>query len=275
MRIVIDMQGAQAESRLRGIGRYTLSLTHAIIRNRGNHEVFLALNGSFSDTIEPIRQAFDGLLLQENIRVWQAPKPVCYLSNKNDWRRCSAELVREAFLASLKPDFLLESNLIEGLVDDATTSLGELARTVPTAAILYDLIPLIHQHIYLENPVVSDWYKQKLSHLQKADLLLAISESSRQEGIRYLGFSSEACINISTAVDPQFQPQKIDFVREQEVRQRYGLHQPFVMYTGGIDHRKNIEGLIRAYAKLPKPLRASHQLTIVCSIQPINRTALD
>lgn len=275
MRIVIDMQGAQAESRLRGIGRYTLSLTHAIIRNRGNHEVFLALNGSFSDTIEPIRQAFDGLLSQENIRTWQAPKPVCYLSNENDWRRCSAELVREAFLASLKPDFLLESNLIEGLVDDATTSLGELARTVPTAAILYDLIPLIHQHIYLENPVVSDWYKQKLSHLRKADLLLAISESSRQEGIRYLSFSPETCINISTAADPQFQRMEIDFVQEQDVRQRYGLHQPFVMYTGGIDHRKNIEGLIRAYAKLPESLRASHQLAIVCSIQPPSRIALE
>ena len=76
MRIVIDMQGAQTESRFRGIGRYTLSLAQAIVRNRGDHEILLALSGLFPDTIETLRAAFDGLLPQENIRVWNAPGPV-------------------------------------------------------------------------------------------------------------------------------------------------------------------------------------------------------
>ena len=119
MHIVIDMQGAQASNRNRGIGRYTLSLSQAIARNRGEHEVILALSGLFPDTIEPIRAAFDGLLPQENIRVWQAPGPVFNISNENDWRRRTAELVREAFLASLKPDIVLVSSLFEGLGDDA------------------------------------------------------------------------------------------------------------------------------------------------------------
>ena len=47
MRIVIDMQGAQTESRFRGIGRYTLSFAQAIARNRGEHKVLLALSGLF------------------------------------------------------------------------------------------------------------------------------------------------------------------------------------------------------------------------------------
>jgi len=276
MRIVIDMQGAQStSSRNRGIGRYTLSLAQAIVRNRGPHEVFVALNGLFPDIIESIRAAFDGLLPQENIRVWQSPGPVSSLDDANAWRRSSAELVREAFLASLKPDIVLVSSLFEGLDDDAVTSIGRLGRTVPTAVILYDLIPLIQRRPYLENPVVETWYESKLDHLRRADLLLAISESSRQEGIRYLGFPVEACANILAAADPQFQPQQIDDEREQDVRARYGLHRQFVMYTGGIDHRKNIEGLIRAYARLPTSVRASHQLAIVCSIQPVNRDALD
>ncbi|MGZ5053899.1 MAG: glycosyltransferase [Methylobacter sp.] len=276
MRIVIDMQGTQStDSRSRGIGRYTLSLAQAIVQNRGDHDVFLALNGLFSDTIETIRAAFEGLVPQENIRVWQAPGPVFRSSSENDYRRRSAELVREAFLASLKPDIVLVSSLFEGLSDNAVTSIGILSRFIPTAVILYDLIPLIQRQPYLENPVVEAWYENKLDHLRRADLLLAISESSRQEGIRYLGFPVEACVNISTAADPHFQPQQIDCVKEQEVRQRYGLNRPFVMYTGGIDHRKNIEGLIRAYAVLPKALRAAHQLAIVCSIQPPSRVALE
>jgi hypothetical protein len=32
MRIVIDMQGAQTESRFRGIGRYTMSFSQAVAR---------------------------------------------------------------------------------------------------------------------------------------------------------------------------------------------------------------------------------------------------
>jgi glycosyltransferase involved in cell wall biosynthesis len=57
MRIVIDMQGAQTESRFRGSGRYRMSFSHAVARLRGEHEVILALNGLFPNTIEPIRAA--------------------------------------------------------------------------------------------------------------------------------------------------------------------------------------------------------------------------
>ena len=72
MRIVIDLQGAQTESRFRGIGRYTLAFAKAVARNRGQHEVLIALNGLFPDTIEFIRDEFASLLPRENIRVWRA-----------------------------------------------------------------------------------------------------------------------------------------------------------------------------------------------------------
>ncbi|MBF6648518.1 glycosyltransferase [Methylobacter sp. BlB1] len=276
MRIAIDMQGAQGNNQRRGIGRYTLSLVQAIVRNRGSHEIFLALNGLFPESIEQIRAAFDGLLPQKNIRVWQVPGPVRSLGSGNDWRRRTGELVREAFLTSLKPDLVLISSLFEGPADDTVTSIGTLSSSIPTAVILYDLIPLIQRQPYLENPVVEAWYENKLGHLRRANLLLAISESSRKESLHYLGFPAEACINISAAADSQFQSQQVDYKREQEVRQRYGLHRSFVMYTGGIDHRKNVKELIRAYAKLSKPLRASHQLAIVCAnLMPNSRAELE
>jgi len=268
MRIVIDLQGAQSSgSRFRGIGRYSLALSQALVRNKGEHEIIVALNGLFPSTIEPIRAAFDGLLPQKNIRVWNAPGQVSSLNADNNWRRKSAELVREAFLASFKPDVVLVTSLFEGLGDDAVTSIGNLHLNVPTATILYDLIPFIHRNIYLANPVIEAWYETKVDHLRRSDVLLAISESSRQESIQYLGFTEENSVNISTAADPQFQTKPISRKQEEDVRKRYNLKRPYVMYTGGIDHRKNIEGLIRAYAKLQKNIRAKHQLVVVCSIQ--------
>lgn len=276
MRLVIDMQGAQsASSRQRGIGRYTLALTQAMVRNRGGHEIFLCLNGLFPESIAVIRESFAQLLPPENIRVWQAPGPVATLNSDNAWRRRSAELIREAFLASLRPDLVLVSSLFEGLDENVVTSIGNLSGTVPTAAILYDLIPLVHRERYLENPVVSAWYEEKLGHLRRADLLLAISESSRQEAITHLDLSPAGVITVSTAADPQFRPMQVGAAQEASLRSHYDLRRPFAMYTGGIDHRKNIEGLIRAYALLPQAVRDNHQLAIVCSVQPAARAALE
>jgi glycosyltransferase involved in cell wall biosynthesis len=275
MRIVIDMQGAQAENRTRGIGRYTHALARAIVRNRGDHEVVLALNGLFPETIQPIRAVFQGLLPQENIRIWHAPGPLNQTDVANSWRRQTAELTREAFLASLNPSVVLVSSLFEGLVDDAVTSIGVLSQTLPTAAILYDLIPLIYRSPYLDHPAAAAWYENKLAHLRRANLLLAISGSSRQEAVDHLGIPADGIVTISTAADSQFRVLQLDAGRQSALRQRYGLAHPYLMYTGGIDPRKNIEGLIRAYAMLPAALRQTHQLAIVCAIQPPDRARLE
>ncbi len=276
MRIVIDLQGAQSTgSRNRGIGRYSLSLAQAVVRNAGEHNVFIALNDLFPETIDPIRAAFDGLLPQEQIRVWRAPGPVNQLSAENSWLRQTAELVREAFIASLNPDMVLVTSLFEGLSDDAVSSVGVLSSETPTAVILYDLIPFINRNPYLENPVIAEWYEGKIDHLRRANLLLSISESSRREGIEFLGFPPEKIANISTAADPQFFQQPLTGSEKKDLMQRYGLTSSYVMYTGGIDHRKNIEGLIGAYARLPDTLRKQHQLAVVCSIQNADRVRLE
>jgi glycosyltransferase involved in cell wall biosynthesis len=271
MRIVIDLQGAQSTgSRNRGIGRYTLSLAQAIIRNKGEHEVIIALNGLFPETLEPIRATFEGLLPQDHIRVWYTPGPVSHLVPANNWRRKTAELSREAFIAEMQPDIVLVSSLFEGGGDDAVTSIGILDRGIPTATILYDLIPYIYPNIYLGHLPAANWYLEKIGHLRNSELLLAISESSRCEAIEYLSFPKERTVNISTAADDQFVKRIITDEVESTIRKRYNLSNPFVMYTGGIDHRKNIDGLIRSFALIPEPVRKKHQLAIVCSIQPEN-----
>jgi glycosyltransferase involved in cell wall biosynthesis len=276
MRIIIDMQGAQAAgSRNRGIGRYTFSLTQALVRQRGEHDIVLVLNGAFPDAIDSLRAAFADLLPPQNIRVWEAPGPVDSLGPANRWRRESAELLREAFIASLAPDYVLITSLFEGLSDDAVTSVARLGTGVPTAAILYDLIPFIQRDMYLVNPVVANWYETRLDSLRRANLLLSISESSRQEAIHYLGFDAAACVNISTAADAHFTPLVPSDAQDRAIRARYGLHGRYVMYTGGIDHRKNIDGLLRAYASLPAAVRTGLQLAIVCSIKDHDRAALE
>ena len=202
MRIVIDMQGAQTESRFRGIGRYTLSFAQAIVRNRGEHEVVLALSGLFPDTIESIRAAFDDLLPQENIRVWYAPGPVRECEPGNEWRRETAELIREAFLASLDPDVIHVTSLFEGYADDAVTSIGRFDRITPVSVSLYDLIPLLNPDHYLKpNPRYAQYYQRKVEYLKKASAHLAISETAAREVMRGLALGGGSVFNLAPAID--------------------------------------------------------------------------
>lgn len=275
MRLVIDLQGAQSTgSRNRGIGRYSRALAEAMARHAGDHEVWIAVNRAFPDTIDALRAAFDTLIPQSQFVVWESPAPVSMKDSANSWRRQAGEIAREAFLANLQPDLVHVSSLFEGLDDDVLTSVGAFTDGHNTAVTLYDLIPLINRQQYLSNPVVENWYERKLTSMRRAGLWLAISESSRREAIDWLDFPERKVINISTAADPRFRPVDLHEDEIKELRRRYGLSRPFVMYTGGIDRRKNIEGLIGAYSRLPAEIRMAHQLAIVCSARKIDVDAL-
>jgi glycosyltransferase involved in cell wall biosynthesis len=178
MRIVIDMQGAQAAQRFELAGRSTLSLAQAIVRQRGSHEVMLALNGLFPDSIEPIRAAFDGLLPQSNIRVWYTAGPLAARDPGNDGRRALAATVREAFLASMGADVVLVSSWFEGYADDAVTSAGAFAAHPPAAVLVHDLRPLREPGM-LPAPGQAAHYRAKAGELGDALLLALAPEAAR------------------------------------------------------------------------------------------------
>ncbi|MBE9157723.1 glycosyltransferase [Nodosilinea sp. LEGE 06152] len=276
MRIVIDLQGAQSTaSHGRGIERYSLAISQAIIQNRRDHEVIIVLNGHFPETIEPIRGVFDSLLPQDNIRVWDAVEPTNENHLDEQWRLQAAELIREVFIANLNPDVIYITSLFEGFIDNAITKVRCKFRKIPTVVTLFDLIPLVREDLYLKDSLMRNWYFNKVEELKSADLCLSISEASRTECIERLNFEPTKIVNVSTAADRQFKSKQLSEEIVNGIRERYSLDKPFILYTGGIDYRKNIEGLIRAFAILPDSIRDSHQLAIVCSIQPESKVRLE
>ena len=267
MRIVIDMQGAQTESRYRGIGRYTMSFAQAIVRNRGEHDIILALNGLFPDTIEPIRSKFYNLLKQDNIRIWHAPSPVMESCPGNDVYRNIAELLRESFLLSLSPDVIHITSLFEGYIDNAVTSIGRFDCNTPISVSMYDLIPLLNPEHYLKSTkLFSNYYERKLEYLKKASVYLAISESSRQEGLTFLKGKEKKIINVSTAIEKEFRSIQIDKASETQLLEKFGITHSFVLYTGGADERKNLPRLIEAFSSLAPELKNNHQLLLAGQI---------
>lgn len=268
MRIVIDLQACQATNRNRGIGRYSLDLAKAMIKSCGAHDFWILGNGQLIDGQNAIKSAFCDLLPSKRIVTFDVPVPAAENIARNHWRTQAAERVREFAIAQIQPDIVHLSSLFEGFVDDAVTSVAPLNSSYPTAVTLYDLIPLARPAIYLQDIRSRQWYERKLDSLKRASVLLAISEHSRKEAISRLDFSPECAFNISAAVNSHFRKVEVSQDEAGKILSRYNINRPFMMYTGGIDPRKNVEQLIESYANLPDEVRTTHQLLIVCSIQP-------
>jgi O-antigen biosynthesis alpha-1,2-mannosyltransferase len=274
LRILIDLQGAQNGSRHRGIGRYSLALAKGIARNAGEHKVFILLNGLFSATIADIQASFSDVLSADRFLVFTAPGPVVELQSENTWRRRSAEIIREYVIDTLGPDVVLITSMVEGAEDDTITSLGSLRSTVATAAIIYDLIPLADPDRYIGWEPAKLWYHAKIDSLRRADLLLAISHATMNESIRMLNIEPWRITNISSAADASFSSANVTPTHAVSVAKRYGIVRRYLMHSSAFEARKNFQGLIRAYAALPKAVRSDYQLVLVCKLDVSGRDEL-
>lgn len=269
MRIVIDLQGAQSESRYRGIGRYSLAVSLAITQLAYEHEVWIVLNAQLPAGIPEILQAFEALVPRERIRFFSVPCPTRAVDPTNAWRASAAELIRESFIANLQPDAVLVTSLFEGYFDNATVSVRAPLLASRTAVILYDLIPYLNPSHYLANIEQRTHYERQIESLKSAGFLLAISEHSLQEAISALDIAPNKVHCVHTAVDSRFKPKLLNRQQASDLRARYGIREKFVMYApGGFDPRKNFDGLIRAFGMLPNRLRSSHQLVIASKASP-------
>ncbi len=141
---------------------------------------------------------------------------------------------------------------------------------IPLVVTLYDLIPLGAPDRYLADPVQRRRYLDRLDLIREADLVLAISEWTRQDAIRELGLDGARVVTIGTGVSPFF---GLGDGRDEAVRLLRqvlpAVQRRVVLCVSGADDRKNTERLIEAYASLPDSLRAGHQLVIVCSLPPV------
>ncbi|MES2142200.1 MAG: FkbM family methyltransferase [Pseudomonadota bacterium] len=262
MRIIIDLQSAQGISRNRGIARYSLELSKALIRQASMHEFYLLLNANCSNTIESVRNIFKNLIPQKQIKVFETPKKISGHDHKNYWRIQASEKIREHFLDSLAPDIVYISSPFEGWIDDAPISIGHLNHNYLTVSTLYDLIPFIYPDFYIKNSGAPHFFVKKMQFLKQLDFLLTISDSTSREAIELLSFPSDRIANCSVGVDNKFMSCAKSGEKLHELRE-YGIKREFIFYIGGFDFRKNVRSLVEAFSLLPAELRKKYQLVII------------
>ncbi len=265
MRVVIDIQSLQTDARHRGIGRYTLNLVCGLLKNNIEDQFILLLNGFYKDSVPEIKKLFHQKINPQDIVTWFPPN---YSSNhtfdKHKWHTASS-FIKEKFIASLKPDFILVTSLFDEQIN-AITSVNSISDDIPTAVILYDLIPYIYQDIFLNNPDKKKWYESKIEYLKKADLLFSISNSSGQEAIKYIDYPQYKVFNISSDISSDFKKLNVSKALEDKTKSKYNLVKPFIMCISGPGEHKNIERLIIAFSQLPLEIKGNYQLAIIYKI---------
>lgn len=82
----------------------------------------------------------------------------------------------------------------------------------------------------------------------RVDRVITVSACSRHDLIKHLRLAPERIRVTPEGVDPVFAPVP-DGPARRAVLERYGIALPYLLYIGGLNARKNITGLLEAYAR--------------------------
>jgi glycosyltransferase involved in cell wall biosynthesis len=132
--------------------------------------------------------------------------------------------------------------------------------------IFYDAIPLIYPEVYLPSPMLEKRYKNMLEFIATCDIIYAISETTKKDGIHYGGMDEKKIKVIYGGLDPEFK--MIHPNPFPKVAHKFKISKPYVLYTGGTDFRKNIPRLIEAFSYANSDLDYKFELVITGTFSP-------
>ncbi|WP_158535379.1 glycosyltransferase [Hyphomonas pacifica] len=222
------------------------------------------LSARHKESHDEIHEAFHDLIPQERIVFYQSFEHVSYQKSENLWRRKTSELLRDHLIASLEPDVVLFSSLVEGFEDNIVTSSSPLLEDAVRVAVAYDLIPLIDPKTYLGGDDVHEWYNEKMSYFRACHGLLAISASAGQEFVDLLGVNSSKIAKVPPAADSfaQIETGEGDFAT---LAARLKINSQYFTYAASYEGRKNFDGLLEAFAEFQKTAAVRHKLVLITS----------
>jgi glycosyltransferase involved in cell wall biosynthesis len=118
--------------------------------------------------------------------------------------------------------------------------------TCRSVVTIHDCIHLMFPQ-YLPNRLALTYARASIALAsRRATRVLTVSESSKRDILRFVDVPADKIDVIYNAYDERFgvEPREEDVIR---VRERYQLHDEFVLYAGNVKPHKNLERLIEAF----------------------------
>ncbi len=209
-----------------GVSRYIRYLLTELVRQPGNHEYTVFVNGP---------EVIERLETHPQISYVSAPWPT------------SRPAVRVAWEQFTLPS-LIRQKQIELLHSPVNVLPTWLPRSCTTVVTLHDLAFLRFPHVLTR--------AKRLYHrtftirsLRQATMIITASDSTKQDAYELAGIPLDRMQTIYPCIDKRFS----NVCEEEKLyafRQQHQLSEGYILYLGTLEPRKNITTLIDAYAQL-------------------------
>jgi glycosyltransferase involved in cell wall biosynthesis len=122
---------------------------------------------------------------------------------------------------------------------------GPILSHVPMVVTIYDLSFLRFPEAFRP---FNRWYLSQFTKLsaRRARRLIAISESTRRDVVRYFGVPEDQVDVVYCGVDPWFRP--LEAEQQERFRRAYALPDKYILFLGTLEPRKNLDRLVSAYS---------------------------
>lgn len=140
-----------------------------------------------------------------------------------------------------------KADVFHGLSNELPCGLSQ--KGIPSVVTIHDVafhtFPDMYQ--WIDRQIYDRKWKYALSH---ADSIIAISESTKRDILRYYDVEKSKIRVIYQPAAPYYYTADCIRAREEKV-----AHRPFLLYVGSINSRKNLLGAVRALEMLPASVR--------------------
>ncbi|MDX1765316.1 MAG: glycosyltransferase family 1 protein [Candidatus Saccharimonadales bacterium] len=224
-----------------GVGRYTQRLISSLVSIDGQNS-YTAI-GMAGDQLAPrlISDKYSGL----DYKYLPIPRKVYNYLYKHSVQINVDRFLRKPIDLTIYPNFVTKPKIATG-----------------------KKILVIHDLAYLRTPDVIEQKNLKYMRrwvprsIKRADLVVAVSQTTKEELINLLDIKPKKIRVVENAVDDRFfaKPNKTELRR---VAEKFHLDEKFLLHVGTIEPRKNQLNLLIAYEQLPKAVRDEFPLVMV------------
>lgn len=213
-----------------GIGQVTVNFLKELIRQKSDHEFFLYLEEDLPKDFKlPRGPASSAGKFHTRIflPIWKRDD----LVRKIWWeKRLLPEKVRKD-----------KCNVFLSLYQSATI----LPEEVNHIMVVHDIVPKLFPE-YLGNARKKYYWNSTEAAILKTNKILSVSRQTEKDLIKHLGIGPKK-ITVNYIDAGENYKQAVSSVQSQKILKRYRLKPGYILAGGGLEVRKNVEGVIRAY----------------------------
>jgi len=130
--------------------------------------------------------------------------------------------------------------------------LAPVSKKTKTIIIFYDLSFIRFPEFFSLPKLLWHKFVYPQKQAQKADIIIAISESTKKDLINLYKIDPQKIRVIYPGIDEKFFCPQAGSKRLSEVRNKYRLPEKFILYFGTIEPRKNIPAILKAFEEIKK-----------------------